>query len=90
MAGEQAKILSDRQINDLVLFAETTRRPLRNKIIVLLSTKAGFRAREIAQLTWAMVTDPTGAVGMTIQLPDHAAKKTAAEPCRCTTSYAWL
>ena len=75
MAGKQAKILSNANINDLLLLAQTTRRPVRNKVIVLLSTKAGLRACEIAQLTWEMVTDPTGAVGVTIQLPDNAAKK---------------
>ena len=75
MSGKQAKILSEANIKDLLLFADTTRRPLRNKVIVLLSTKAGFRACEIAQLTWDMVTDPTGGVGTTIHLPDCAAKK---------------
>src|SRR5690348_16779179 len=75
MAGKQAKILSDGNIDELLLFAETTRRPLRNKAIVLLSAKAGLRAGEIAQLTWDMVTDPSGAIGPTIELPDHAAKK---------------
>jgi integrase len=75
MAGKQAKILSDANIDDLLLFAETTRQPVRNKVMVLLSGKAGLRAGEIAHLTWEMVTDPTGAVGTTIELPDHAAKK---------------
>jgi integrase/recombinase XerD len=75
MAGKQAKILSDANIDDLLLFAETTRQPLRNKVIVLLSAKAGLRAGEIAHLTWEMVTDPTGAVATSLQLPDQAAKK---------------
>jgi integrase len=75
MVGKQAKILSDSNIEELLLFAETTRRPVRNKLIVLLYAKAGLRAGEIAQLTWDMVTDPTGAVSTTIELPDHAAKK---------------
>jgi integrase len=75
MAGKQAKILSDANIDDLLLYAETTRQPARNKVMVLLSAKAGLRAGEIAHLTWEMVTDPTGAVGTTLELPDHAAKK---------------
>ena len=54
---------------------ETNRHPLRNKVIVLLSAKAGLRAGEIARLIWAMVTDPTGAVGTVLELPDRAAKK---------------
>jgi integrase len=75
VAGRQAKILSDANVDDLLLFAETTRRPLRNKVMVSLSAKAGLRAGEIAHLTWDMVTESTGAIGTTIELPDHAAKK---------------
>ena len=75
MPGKQAKILSDANIDDLLLFAETTRQPARNKVMALLSAKAGLRAGEIAHLTWEMVTDPTGAVATTLELPDHAAKK---------------
>jgi integrase len=75
MLGKRAKILSDDNVDDLLLFAETTRQPLRNKVIVLLSAKAGLRAGEIAHLTWDMVTDPSGAVGGVLELPDHAAKK---------------
>jgi integrase len=75
MRGKQAKILSDDHLEDVLLFAETSRHPLRNKVIVLLSVKAGLRAGEIAHLTWTMVTDPIGAIGTILELPDHAAKK---------------
>jgi integrase/recombinase XerD len=75
MRGKQAKILSDGNLDDLLLFAETSRHPLRNKVMVLLSAKAGLRAGEIARLTWAMVTDPTGDIGNVLELPDRAAKK---------------
>jgi integrase len=75
MAGKQAKILHDQQINDLLVFASATRNPLRNKLIVLLSVKAGLRAGEIAGLTWDMVLDPTGEVGQAIELRDCIAKK---------------
>jgi integrase/recombinase XerD len=75
MRGKQAKILSDGNLEDLLLFAETSRHPLRNKVIVLLSAKAGLRAGEIARLTWAMITDPTGDIGTVLELPDRAAKK---------------
>jgi integrase len=72
--GKQAKILSDDNLDDLLLFAETSRHPLRNKVIVLLSAKSGLRAGEIAHLNWAMVTDPSGAIGTGLELPDTAAK----------------
>jgi integrase len=75
MPGKQAKILSDRQIEDLLFFAKTTRAPLRNCVIVLLSVKAGLRAAEIANLTWEMVIDPNGEVASHLELRDHAAKK---------------
>jgi integrase len=75
MAGKQAKILHDQQINDLLIFASATRNPLRNKLIVLLSVKAGLRAGEIAGLTWDMVLNPAGEVGQAIELHDCIAKK---------------
>jgi integrase len=74
MAGRQAKILSDLQINDLLVFASATRNSLRNKLMVLLSVKAGLRAGEIAGLTWDMVLDPTGEVSQVIELHDRVAK----------------
>jgi len=52
MSGKQAKILSVSGVNDLLVFADCTRHPIRNRVIVLLSAKAGLRAGEIANLTW--------------------------------------
>lgn len=75
MAGKQAKILSNSQLAQLLAYARRTRYPLRNRVIVLLSVKAGLRAGEIAKLTWDMVLDPSGQVGVAIELRDWAAKK---------------
>ena len=75
MAGKQAKILNDKQLDQLLSYARTTRYPLRNRVIVLLSVKAGLRAGEIAKLTWDMVLDPSGQVSAVIELRDWAAKK---------------
>jgi integrase len=74
MAGRQAKVLSPTDISDLLVFASCTRHPLRNRVIVLLSAKAGLRAGEIANLTWDMVLGPTGQIGGIIELHDGAAK----------------
>lgn len=74
MSGKQAKILSEQHVEDLLFFASTTGNPDRNRVIVLLSVKAGLRAAEIANLTWEMVVEPTGKVGAHIELRDHAAK----------------
>jgi integrase len=75
MRGKQAKILSQDNLEDLLLIAETSRHPLRNKIMVLLSAKAGLRAGEIGRVTWAMVTDSSDEIGRVLELPDAAAKK---------------
>jgi integrase/recombinase XerD len=81
MAGRQAKVLSSDHLNDLLLFADCTRNPLRNRLIVLLSAKAGLRAGEIANLTWDMVTDGNGRVGTIIELRDCAAKTIGLTGC---------
>jgi integrase len=75
MAGKQAKILSEDDLQDLLFYAAATRDPIRNRVIVLLSAKAGLRAGEVANLTWDMVVEPNGAIGTVIELRDHAAKK---------------
>jgi integrase/recombinase XerD len=75
MPGKQAKILSSEQAEDLLAYASYTRWPARNRLMVLLSVKAGLRAAEIANLTWDMVVDPGGEIGAVIELRDWAAKK---------------
>ena len=75
MAGKQAKILSNEQTERLLSFVSTTRNPLRNRVLVLLSLKAGLRAGEIAKLTWPMVLDASGDIAAVIELRNHAAKK---------------
>jgi integrase len=75
MAGRQAKTLSSEDLCDLLAYASATRNPLRNRVIVLLSAKAGLRAAEIANLTWDMLTDGSGRIGKLIELRDAVAKK---------------
>src|SRR2546430_7302132 len=75
MAGRQAKTLSAADIKDLLVYASCTRNPLRNRVIVLLSAKAGLRAGEIANLTWDMLVDANGHISGLIELRDQAAKK---------------
>ncbi len=80
MAGKQAKTLSTDHIDDLLFFAERSRHPLRNRLVVLLSVKAGLRADEIAKLSWDMVLGPSGEVGIAIELQDKIAKKRGGGP----------
>jgi len=75
MAGKQAKILNEEDISALVRTTRKSRYPSRDRVIVLLSVKAGLRASEIAKLTWDMVLTPSGEIAGTIQLLDAAAKK---------------
>jgi integrase len=74
MIGKRAKILAQAHVEDLLFFAQHTRHPIRNQVIVLLSLKAGLRAAEIANLSWDMVVDPTGEIATTLELRDHVAK----------------
>ena len=72
--GKQAKILTKKQIDQLIWYVGTLRQPLRNEVIVMLSIRAGLRAKEIACLTWSMVTDADGDIGTSIHLTDKASK----------------
>lgn len=72
--GKQAKPLSKGQIEAVLGYLAKTRNPIRNRLIFLLSAKAGLRAREIALLTWSMVTDAQGEIGQAIVLQNEASK----------------
>jgi integrase/recombinase XerD len=72
--GKQAKTLSKPQTDAVLAYLSTTRYPVRDRVIFLLSVKAGLRAKEIASLTWAMVTDAEGRLADLISLTDNASK----------------
>ena len=72
--GKQAKILSEPQIRATTRYLSTTRNSLRDSVIFLLSVKSGLRAKEIASLTWQMVTDPEGNIADAIALQNIASK----------------
>lgn len=72
--GKQAKVLTKQQVDVLYLSLALTRAPERNRLIFLLSVKAGLRAKEIAGLTWGMVLDASGEMSDQIALEDTASK----------------
>jgi len=73
--GKTAKTLTDTQVRTLLRYVETeTRFPERNRVVVLLSFKAGLRAKEIGGLTWGMVTDAEGVLADVLSLPNSASK----------------
>lgn len=71
---KQAKTLSKNQASLVMSVICQLRYPIRNRVIFLLSVKAGLRAKEIASLTWDMVTDADGALADAIRLRDVASK----------------
>src|SRR3954468_18722989 len=75
MAGKQAKILTRQQVRTALSRARRSRYPQRDRVMILLSVKAGLRAGEIAKLTWSMLLDADGRIGHRIELHDSAAKK---------------
>jgi integrase len=73
--GRQAKVLSDAQVRAaLGHVGSVSRYPERDRVMILLSVKAGLRAKEIASLTWSMVADAQGQLGEAIHLPNSASK----------------
>lgn len=72
--GKQAKTLTDKQVTAVLNHLTNTRDPIRNKVIFLLSVKAGMRAKEIASLEWSMITDAEGHLVDRIALTDSASK----------------
>src|SRR5207247_3656275 len=55
-------------------YLDTTRYPSRDRVLFLVSLKAGLRAKEMASLTWAMVTDAPGQVAEVLHVPNRASK----------------
>jgi integrase len=72
--GKQAKILTKPQADAVLAYLSTTRYPARDRVIFLLSVKAGLRAKEIASLRWEMVSDAEGRLIDLISLTDKASK----------------
>jgi integrase/recombinase XerD len=60
---QPAKTVLPAEVDLLLQYAESRRYAERNKVIVLLSFKAGLRACEISNLRWEMVLGSDGTVG---------------------------
>jgi integrase len=77
MMGRQAKVLSRRDLRRLLAAAADGKFASRDQVIVLLATRAGLRACEIARLTWGMLLDADGRIGTSIEVRDTIAKRGA-------------
>lgn len=72
--SKQSKTLTPTQEKSVLHFISEGRNPVRNKVIFLLSVKAGLRAKEIASLSWNMILDAEGSMGDYINLTNGASK----------------
>lgn len=72
--GKQARILAKAQVEAVLAHVARSRNSVRNRTIVLLSVKAGLRAKEIAGLRWSMVIGADGNLDNAIRLEDRASK----------------
>ena len=75
MAGRQARILTPAQLNTAIRHVRGHSNPVRSRVIILLSVKAGLRAAEIAKLEWPMLLDPIGRVAHSMAIENRIAKK---------------
>ena len=71
---KQARVLTESQIQRALDYIQTTPFSLRDRVRILLSVRAGLRAKEIAGLEWAMVLDGEGRVAHELRLPNRASK----------------
>ena len=72
--GKAAKFIPSEGQERLLAHVDSKRHGARNRVIVLLSFKAGLRACEIAGLDWSMVTDADGKIANAIDVQRHIAK----------------
>jgi len=85
LQGKQAKMVSLTQERTMLGSLATTHSPTRDHVLFLLSMKAGLRAKAMALLTWAMVTDAAGHVAEVLHVPNRASKeKTGGRTIPCT------
>lgn len=75
MPGRQAKTITPAMLRRMLAFVGGTDFNARDRVIILLSVKAGLRACEIARLDWSMVLDARGQLGGFIEVRDKIAKK---------------
>lgn len=75
MATKRAKTLSAEQLEMLLADIDaSSSMPVRDRLIALLSFKAGLRAKEIASIEISHMTDAAGRIAKTITVYSHVGK----------------
>lgn len=72
--SKQARVLSDKQVRMILNHLEEGRNSKRNKVMFLLSFKAGLRAKEISCLQWFMMMNSEAQLSDEIHLVNSASK----------------
>lgn len=72
--GKQAKIITPKQAALILNHLSKTRMPEKNIALFLLSLKAGLRAKECAEITWADCLNSDGEVGDVLIIRDAVSK----------------
>jgi integrase len=75
MLGRQAKIITPMMLRRMLSYVNGTLFTKRDRVIILLSVKAGLRACEIARLNWSMVLDARGQISAFIDIRSAIAKR---------------
>ena len=75
MAGRQARIITSSVLRRMLAHVRRSQFSVRDRVIILLSAKAGLRACEMARLDWSMVLDAQGQVASALAIRDSIAKK---------------
>jgi integrase/recombinase XerC len=81
--GKAAKIISAESLDLLLEHVSELRRPTRARVMVLLSYKAGLRAKEISGLDYSMITDACGRISDSIDIHNSIAKKGSGRRIPC-------
>lgn len=80
MAQKRAKTLTPEQLDMLLAdIEENSTMPIRDRLIALLSFKAGLRVAEITKIKVSHMTDAEGKIGKTINIFSNVAKGGKAE-----------
>ncbi|MBQ1498842.1 MAG: site-specific integrase [Sphingomonas sp.] len=71
---QPARVLEAADVRRLLRHVQSTRNPERNRVIVLLSFKAGLRACEVSGITWPMVLKANGRLSDQLTVAGRIAK----------------